>query len=258
MRRYSSVGLLVFVFSLAAFGAEPDNQIQFLRFKDTDRIELEESQGLIEVNGAFTVEAWVRWEIDSTEKPQYLMGDEAWPEMSPELRAKRNCGWVLRTTGLEDGKKRSLDFTIGVSFNGKSEWLRVLSPPQRCAEKAWQHVAICKSTERIELFWNGKLVGKKACRGLKFHEAPTNLYLGVRDHAFADRSFGGDFRAFRISSKVRYHNDFKPVKSFEKDKTTTLLLDFAAAEKDKIPDISGNNHHGRISGAMAKSEETSK
>ena len=50
-------------------------------------------------------------------------------------------------------------------------------------------------------------------------------------------------RAFRISSRRRYHESFVPPPEFSKDKDTLLLLDLSKASSGPfVPDASGNEH----------------
>lgn len=224
----------------------PDDVPHALRFKDKAYVELKDTKGLLNLNGAFTVESWVRW--PKTAPPIInLMGDEAWESMNPEIQVPVNCGWVLRTTAGANGM-RGLEVGFGATIAGKSDWFGAKGPPRPDSEK-WQHVAICKTPDVIRIFWNGKLYASQTCRGVRFNNCPTELYLGVRKSPFVDRQFHGDVQAFRLSSVTRYQGNFVPAETFAKDASTLVLLDFAAGKGSEIPDLSGKGHHGLVVGA---------
>jgi hypothetical protein len=99
------------------------------------------------------------------------------------------------------------------------------------------------------VFWNGTRAAKGPVNGLEFIAAPTPLYLGVRKGAHENRRFGGDLRAFRISSKARYASDFKPPETLETDDATLVLFDTTKPHGDDLPDLSGKGHTGQLVGA---------
>src|SRR5437762_10371810 len=83
--------LLVLTFRPCAFGQESSptptdaaKPNRFLRFANRAHVELKGTRGLLNLNGSFTVEAWLRWEGAIT-TPLYLMGDEIWKDMAAEL-----------------------------------------------------------------------------------------------------------------------------------------------------------------------------
>jgi hypothetical protein len=221
----------------------------FLRFKAQDYVELKDSIGLVQLDGSFTIEMWTRW---SPYEPSgmNLIGDEAWPGMSADVKVDAESGWVLRTSTVEKGDWRRLDFTLAVMVNKKPTWKRTITEPRRCIEASgWHHVAVCKNAGNVYLFWNGNLAAKDSVRELQLTPCATPLYIGVRKSAFGNRSFFGDVRAFRISNKARYSKDFAPTEVFEKDEGTVCLLDFSKVKDEVVPDASGKGHDGKIVGA---------
>src|SRR4051812_32468321 len=83
-----------------AFGGEKARSANYLSFIGRNSVELQETQGMIDLNAEFTVETWVRWDPEAA-PGQYIIGDEAWPGMSPKLKVDQTGGWVLRTTPLQ-------------------------------------------------------------------------------------------------------------------------------------------------------------
>jgi hypothetical protein len=227
---------------------DPGPETGALRFTGRSYVELARTRGLLDLNRDFSIEMWARWS-PLAEKPLYLAGDEAWPGMSPNVHVPRPCGWVLRTTAPEGGR-RAVDFTIAAGSGKESQWVRVVGAPGTDSG-GWQHVAVCKSADEIRVYWNGKLHARQACKGQRFVASPTDLYLGVRQDAHVDRSFDGDVREFRLSSAVLYTRDFhpEPVWHLVEDRTDLVFLDFWHNDGANIRDASGKEHHGRIEGA---------
>jgi hypothetical protein len=210
-------------------------------FEKRDHVELEGTKGF-NLNSAFTIEMWATWSMRDRGS-QYFLADEAWPGMSEHIAVKQESGCALRTTVLSR-RSRAVEFVMG-STNG---WFEVTGREQPDLG-GWHHFAVTKTDQVIRLFRDGKLDVEKRCAGVTFNASPTNLYLGVREHAFQDRVFHGGIRAVRISTRARYEKSFKPQRTFASDDATLVLLDFTAGKGDRIPDLSGNNHEGIIVGA---------
>lgn len=215
----------------------------------TECVELEKTRGMIDLQKPFTVELWTRWDADVVDKPHYLAGDEAWPGMSDKVLVAALSGWVVRTTKLKDADKYAIEFNVAASARGSREWLSVATSYQRVESKVWQHIAICRTSKELWVFWNGKPAARQSLVGIELHSSPSNVFLGVRKHAWLDREFVGDIRAFRASSKARYGPKFMPLAFRETDDDTLLLLDLSGAEDAIVPDISGHGRNGTIIGA---------
>jgi hypothetical protein len=217
----------------------------FLQFASRGFVELEKTQNMIDLNGSFTVEVWVRFPKDTSKSQINLIaGDEAWKGMSTDFDVPHSsCGWVLRTLPPEGGRGALVQFNIADS---DKDWIGIGGVPSKLFDGAWHHVAVAKTPETIRVFADGKQLAEKNCKGLKFVPCPSDLYLGVRKYGYENRRFEGDIRAFRVSNKARFVRAFQPQLTFGKDATTELLLDFASEEKDTILDLSGKNRHGRL------------
>jgi hypothetical protein len=207
-----------------------------LRFRRQSYVELASTKGLLDLDQGFTAEMWVRF---SSSGGQYLIGDESWPGGGE--RVSRESGWALRSSHSLPGP-----FNLAFALD-KAAWWQ-LEGPDRQPSKDWEHLAVSKSSDTVQIYWNGKLYASKSCEGLKFVPCPSNLFLGVRPNEPSDRNFDGEFRAFRLSSKATYQRDFTPPKSFEKTADTLILLDFSVGHGNVIPDISGHSHDGRLVG----------
>jgi len=113
----------------------------------------------------------------------------------------------------------------------------------------WHHFAVCNSPDRTRLYLDGKLNKSHPPLGLRTRKSFSNLYLGPSEFTYHVHVLHADIRAVRISSTIRYTRDFVPPARLEKDANTLVLLDFSVGKGNRLPDLSGRGHHGRIVGA---------
>ena len=213
-----------------------------VQFNGQRGIRLSETTNFLDLNKDFTIEMWVHIPFDKN-NPLYLAGDEAWPNMHPNVKVPRPCGWVLRTRP-DLGMGVALDFTIAAELpdNTDSEWIGARGQPEP-ERQGFQHVAVCRTEDHILLFWAGRRYAALDCKGRRFVPSPTDCFLGPRDNGFFNRMFTGQISDFRISSKARYLEDFTPADRFELDADTLLLSDFSVGAGARLPDRA-NKHHG--------------
>ncbi|MCE9565098.1 MAG: hypothetical protein K8U57_23960 [Planctomycetes bacterium] len=215
-----------------------------LQFSERGYVELQKTIGLLDINGSFTMEAWIRFD-GKKNKMVTFMGDEAWPKMSPAIDVPHSVGWTFRLLPTKDGAKSIVDFNVAIP---DTKWFGVRSSPVMVIDGEWHHLAVSKTPEVIRTFLGGKLVGEQDCKGIKFVPSVTEVYLGVRKNAYEDRRFEGQYRAFRISNTSRYAQAFEPPVAFAKDATTEILLDFSGNNASKLVDLSGKDHDGQLHG----------
>ena len=209
-----------------------------LRFQKQAFVELANTKDLLVLHGTFTVEMWVRM---GASDQQYLCGDESYGLFGTPV--PRTAGWVLRLYKQAAGWP--LDMTVA---NDEGDWFRVNGKPLSPGDE-WHHVAAVKTNGEFVLYWDGKMYARRPCSGMRFVRCPSNLYLGVRKNASYDRAIDADIRAFRVSSNPLYLGPFEPPKTFGKTPDCLVLLDFSPGH-GKVLDLSGNEHHGEISGAV--------
>src|SRR5437588_7599887 len=203
-----------------------------LAFEKRDYVEIEGTKNF-NLSAAFTVEMWVTWSIRERDR-QYLFGDEAWPGMSEKIPVKQESGCALRTTPLSH-RLRAVELVLG-STNG---WL-VVTGKEVPELGGWHHIAVSKSPQMLRLFRDGKLDAEKTCTGVTFNSSPTNLFLGVRQYGWKDRSFQGGIRMFRISSSARYETSFKPQRTFTQAAATGVPFVFSDVRGVRSPEVSAN------------------
>ncbi len=203
------------------------------RWRHRDTVTLQRTQGLISPSSAFTAEFWVRWPAPS---PQSLLGEEAWPGMSPNVPVDRECGFTFRRT-YRGGGTATLDLTFAIRPNG---WWTVESAPLHVST-LWEHIAVASDGRVVRIYRDGALVAARDASGVEFTRGCRDLALGVVPDGWSDRRANFDLRAFRISEGARYPTEFVPPHRFEKDGSTILLLDFTPG-RESLTDLSGGGH----------------
>jgi serine/threonine protein kinase len=201
-------------------------------------VELANTKDMIDLNGVFTVEMWVRFDRGI----QYFVGDENYPQNRPN-DVDREVGWVLRVD--EDrGPPMRLNFTAATNTR---VWYRREGPPMEFNDR-WRHLAVSKDKQTVHVFLDGKPQSSADTSALTFVNGRSNLFLGQVPHRRFKRPTSFWFKAFRVSSTRLYSEAFTPPAEFTKTKDTLLLLDFSAGKGTVLPDLSGNGHDGKITG----------
>jgi WD40 repeat protein len=208
------------------------------------RVELANTVGMIDLNGAFTVEMWVNF----GKGVQYFAGDETWPDGDNDI--KRASGWVLRI--LEDQR---LGFTAGATIADRPgvKWAEKRGA-EIVVDDGWHHLAVSKSREGIDVFLDGKPHLHMTTSNITFVNSPFNMFLGSTNLQHF-RRVNCRFKAFRVSGKQLYSQPFTPPAEFTRSDDTLLLLDFSAGKGDTLPDLSGQAHHGTIRGGSWSASE---
>lgn len=114
-----------------------------------------------------------------------------------------------------------------------------------------QHVALVwNGTDPPTLFVDGRPAPASTGRASKIVGKPYLLFGdNLAKEGWRFESFAGILDEVRISKGVRYANSFTPRRPFTSDNDTLALYHFDEGEGDVLHDSSGNNHHGKISGA---------
>lgn len=243
MSRFHSgimLGLFLVVFSLGPnsdlFGEE--EKTQYLgQFLGDSYIEIEGSQGLLDLNRDFTIEMWVGWQ--PTGRNEYFAGDEAWPGMSDQIKVQGNCGWVLRKLARE--KYEVLDFTFGCKEKG---WVNVKGQYQKTTEAV--HLVVSRYRDVVALIANGQIVAQQNVRGLTILPAPTPIYLGPRKHGHR-RTLNGTIGFFRMANVAHYRKvPFRPKLIEEPDKNDLVFYSFREIDDGKLIDRTAESRDGVV------------
>jgi WD40 repeat protein len=214
--------------------AGPAARDSILRFKDNASINLNDSVGLLDINGSFTVEMWLK--LPPPDTSLRLAGD-----MSRGQRA----GWHFNATALgrRTGPKT---WGLGCFFYGDNGPGGGANGPGavEITPQAWHHFALVKSGADVTSYVDGKAFW--TCKtGAQLKPSPLGLTLAASPDDFGSR-FNGDIRGFRASSKARYKGEFRPPQKLSKDADTVVLLDFSGAGV-RMQDMTGK-HDARLNG----------
>lgn len=194
---------------------------------------------MLDLSKDFTIEMWVRWQ--SSNRPEYFAGDEAWPKMSPEVDTIYKSGWVLRKI---PGRRNSdmLNFTFGTIEGG---WVDLSYRFVRSGGSV--HLAVCRRDDKISLYANGKRLVSKSIEGMTLVASPTGIFLGGTKFGSEKRRLMGDIAVFRISDEARYRITYKPKLHLDNDEHTLVLYDFLKqTATGKAEDLSGHSRHGKL------------
>jgi formylglycine-generating enzyme required for sulfatase activity len=110
------------------------------------------------------------------------------------------------------------------------------------------HIAITREPAGVVFFLNGEKQGEPLPIALSGPDKPLRLCLAGNPQR-RDVSYQGDVEEVRVSSSIRYRDNFAPKRRFEPDAETIALFHFDDGKGDVLTDSSGNNHHGKIVGA---------
>lgn len=104
-------------------------------------------------------------------------------------------------------------------------------------------IAAVFDEDQWRLFVDGRLVLDEA---IAEEPVPTRNPLLIGAEGGVVRQFHGKIDEVRISSIVRYTDDYKPVERLETDEHTLALYHFNEGAGTTLYDYSGHGHHGRI------------
>jgi WD40 repeat protein len=212
-----------------------------LHLKGGDHIELTNTAGLLDINGAFTVEMFFR--LPEAAGNLRMIGDEIRPRPG---REKEQAGWYLgmspqslppdrRVCRLTTELFYADKFMAGIAGPGRNE----------LTTGDWHHLAYVKTATQVRCYVDGRdfwvvpvVINKRLKPSL------LNLIIGGSERLTTDMSL----RGLRISRTARYPGNFTPPKAFARDKNTLILLDFTGAG-DTLPDLAGE-HAGKVVGGQ--------
>jgi hypothetical protein len=225
---------------------QPDSGFA-LRLNEQDYVEIKDSREVLDPRRPFTVEAWLRFYPHARE--YWIAGNHVHRSLLREnLPGNEQVGgWKVDCLNLF-GKPE-------FGFSTKTSSHRAAPD----TGYVWRHVAACGDGSTTSVFVDGQHIASHPAQILRYAPSPLNVHLG-RMRFPAHMLAGGeimigkrypwimDLRAFRISRTARYRGDFEPAPSFESDAATEVFLDFSQRDGQTIPDRSGKNHDGLLSG----------
>lgn len=147
---------------------------------------------------------------------------------------------------VDDGRP-SFTVFLGNDYVSARAAERVLEPSR------WHHVAGQFDGESVQLFVDGALVATKSGRGARrMLELPLLVGADVSRDGSPNSCFPGELDEVRISTVARYSTSrFEPMRRFENDSDTALLLHMDGALGPWMPDASSARAHATKLGDAA-------
>ena len=220
-----------------------------LRLEGRDGVRLARTERLFNFGSPLTVEVWLRWRKGGE---QYVVGDEAWPTMHPDVRAAGEVGFTLRRRPSPHGDR--IDITLGKRGRG---WWALHSDPLPFTPAGgehprhpdeWHHIAAVSDGRVMRLFHDGLCVGVEPLPSGGVALGVGDAWVGAAPHAWRNRVAHFDVRAYRVTEGARYVDDFVPQERLVAD-DGTLLVSAARDDDSVVGDGSGNGRVGLVHGA---------
>ena len=195
----------------------PDFALQFALGSSLEAVDI--SLAELDPNRQWTVEGYIQQTKDSGQShaaPVMFAGDV----------------WHLN---LNNNQLRLVEYSspnVAESVNEIAAW--------NYPAEARFHAAAVFDGQRASLFIDGRLVGGSSPKFMPKQNL-GKLILGYRINSVLDE--------WRISKVARYTKDFTPPKRYQPDADTLALYHFDEGQGRELKDSSGNNHHGKITGA---------
>jgi serine/threonine protein kinase len=172
-------------------------------------------------------------------------------------------GWITPQQPLPSGNEASLVFMVDpcwLSVRGSSQGIKwalggpTSAPPPTLYSTAKVvigeavHVAITREAGGVCFFVNGEKQGEPL--PIVFFTPESRLRVCLPGNpSRRDVPFQGEVDEVRVSSIVRYRDDFSPDRRFEPDGDTVALFHFDEGEGDLLMDSSHSGRHGKILGS---------
>lgn len=219
----------------AAFSDEPDTPAPLsLALNGADSYLQVTPNAAMNLNGAFTVELWVK--TSDFARPQTLI------ERFDKISGSGRAGYSLRVgsdaaifTICRGGSRRSRCTSAGSAG--------ILVP------NVWQHIAAVYDGE-MRVYVNGQLSGTQS-QGVP---SPGSLYgqMRIGTTAAGTQMFGGKLDEIRISNTALYNRDFNPAAQSEVNANTAGLWRFDGGSAN---DWSVNNNYTTMNGGATFSPD---
>lgn len=175
---------------------------------------------LSRVNDAVTLECWVRG-----------TAPERWAGLVSKTQSSA-YGMTWTPEGVEGN--------VRLTHEDRYLTCRGSMPSDR-----WVHVAWSWDGSMARLFVDGELAQELEAAGKpRWNRFPLYVGADTNHRGEPEARFTGWIDEVRVSTTARYSTDFEPMRRFEPDEHTQLLLHFDEPYQGLHPDASGHHHHG--------------
>jgi serine/threonine protein kinase len=182
----------------------------------------------IPIGGPWTLECWVNPErIDLPVDGALLLCNGEHFFMALLHENTRGMRWIANGAKVRDAGGSDLPVAFG----------------------RWTHLALVHDQGALTLFVNG---GKqKRPTRITLPDQSTRISVGPSQFTATGNlsGFHGLLREIRVSTRVRYRDEFQPAERFESDKDTVALYHLDEGRGDAFADATGRGNEGKIVGA---------
>ena len=197
---------------------------------------------VVEFNGASAL----RVDLAPTDLPDGAFSIEAW------VRPKGTGGhapFVAKTEQSEFALDLANNIPGFHCFLGGKYVSAIAPTDQALATDTWAHLAGVFDAQEMRLYVNGKLAAKVAANGPRTTNA-LPLYVGADPDAKSQPTqfFTGAVDEFRLSTKVRYTDNFTPALRLATDAQTLLLFHFDSLVGPFLPSDSAGDRYATRAG----------
>ena len=195
----------------------PKGKPKAIHFRGTDRVELADSRGLIDLQKPFTFEVWLRFEPEKN--THWIAGDLIIGPNHAEVPTGVIAGWQLFVPQTQAGRHR-------IAFSTRDGYASDFP----VVANGWHHLAASGDARRVTVHVNGRrsASGELSTLQTTFVASPIPIHIGGHGYLHANQppGFCGDLRALRISSICRYTANFEPSPTLAADADTQVLWIF--------------------------------
>ena len=153
---------------------------------------------------------------------------------------------------LREGRFMFNVYDAGVPTVANSTRYRVAVADEQADFETVDHIAGVFDGETVQLFVNGKPQRRMAMLSGEVKPSGLRFWFGANPgpDGRLQEPFHGRIDAVRLTTGVRYEQEFTPPRRFEKTEETLILLNLEEGTGETVKDESGNGHDGTIHGAQ--------
>jgi hypothetical protein len=177
---------------------------------DGDYVRTRQDDGLA-VSGEWTMEAWIWYREDGSGLHPILRGADESTSIS---------SYFMYTEYDDLGGAKPM-----AGFGYESSKFLELQGPELLPEREWIHMAFVHDTDEIRYYLNGEIIGREKTE-LDARPVADDVIIGAILHPRKTGYHNGYIDDVRISSVVRYDDDFTPENRYELDEDTVVLWNF--------------------------------
>jgi hypothetical protein len=191
-------------------GNKPDRNRCLALDGEGDYVRTRQNDGLA-VSGEWTMEAWIWYREDGTGLHPILRGADESTSIS---------SYFMYTEYDDLGGSKPM-----AGFGYQSSKFQELQGPGLLPEREWIHMAFVHDTDEIRYYLNGKTVASEETM-LDARPVADDVIIGAILHPRKTGYHNGYIDDVRVSSVVRYDENFTPKHRYGLDEDTIVLWNF--------------------------------